>query len=248
MKRFWELDFLRGVAIIMMIIFHLLYDLSYLSIFPVNTTSGFWRIFGYCSAVIFLSLVGCCLYVSSSRTNIGLKTSLPKKYIMRGLKIFSLGLVLTAITWIMFPREFIVFGVLHLIGFSIIILTPFIRFKYIMLFAGIFILVLSPVVEAAVVDMPYFVWLGFMYRGFSTLDYFPVFPWIAAVMFGIFAGHVFYKNKVRQHTFFFSSRNEFSRPIQYLGKHSLLIYLLHQPIIFGILLGLKNIGIVWIIA
>jgi len=64
-KRFWEIDFLRGIAIVMMVVFHILYDFSFFGNFSFDVFSGFWFYFGKACAVLFLLLVGVSLVISS---------------------------------------------------------------------------------------------------------------------------------------------------------------------------------------
>ena len=94
-KRFWEIDFLRGLAIIMMILFHLLYDLTYFGEYNLNVHSGFWLYFGRMTATIFILLVGISLTLSFSRAEKkqNAKKKVYQKYLKRGLKVFSWGLI-----------------------------------------------------------------------------------------------------------------------------------------------------------
>ena len=100
-SRLWEVDLLRGIALIMMILFHFLFDLSYLGVYGLNVFSGFWLHFAQATAAIFLLLVGVSLTLSHSRAR---KMGVGRLYIMfikRGLKIFSLGLAVTIITYLL---------------------------------------------------------------------------------------------------------------------------------------------------
>ena len=126
-ERFWEIDFLRGLAIIMMILFHLLYDLDYFGNYTLNVHAGFWLYFARATATIFLLLVGISLTLSFSRATKIKKAgnTLYLKYLKRGLKIVSWGFVITLTTWIFLREGFVVFGILHLIGISIILAYPF---------------------------------------------------------------------------------------------------------------------------
>ena len=130
-KRFWEVDFLRGIAIIMMIIFHILFDINYFSIYEINMSLGHIRIFNYLIVTIFLLLVGISLTLSYSNVKEKLsKKDLKLKFFIRGLKIFGLGLLITIATWYFLEEGFVMFGILHCIGISIILAYPFLRFRY----------------------------------------------------------------------------------------------------------------------
>ncbi|MDO9555157.1 MAG: heparan-alpha-glucosaminide N-acetyltransferase domain-containing protein, partial [Atribacterota bacterium] len=99
-QRFWEIDFLRGIAIIMMVLYHVLYNLHYFAHFNVNVYSGFWMYFARVTATTFIFLVGVSLSVIFSRTKKihKDKIKLLTKYLRRGLKVFSWGLFITLVT------------------------------------------------------------------------------------------------------------------------------------------------------
>ena len=129
-SRYWEIDVIRGIAILMMIIFHTVFDLYFFKIIPVNVYSGFWRFFAYATATLFLVLVGISLTISHARAQSAIpKTRLALKFVYRGAGIFLLGLLITVCTWIYLGQGFIVFGILHLIGISIMISPLFFPLK-----------------------------------------------------------------------------------------------------------------------
>ncbi len=244
-KRFWEIDFLRGVAIVMMIVFHFLFDLSYLGGYEVNIYSGFWWAFARVTATVFILLVGISLTLSYSRAIQKRTGKLGRKYFKRGLKIFFWGLIISVITWIFLRVGFIVFGVLHLIGVSIILAYPLIKYRHRNLILGIIFIIIGLCLGGLTFDFYWLFWLGFMPRNFYTLDYFPIFPWFGVILIGIFLGNYMYKNYKRRFKFPEFSDSSFTRPICFLGRNSLLIYLIHQPILITLLyfLGAVDVGL-----
>ncbi len=123
-SRYREIDLVRGIAILMMILFHTVFDLYFFRIFPVDIYSGFWRYFAFATASLFLLIVGISLTISRARvasTKSGYQLAL--KFVYRGAGIFLLGLLVTLCTWMFLKEGFIVFGILHLIGISIMTLT-----------------------------------------------------------------------------------------------------------------------------
>jgi len=130
-KRFWEIDSLRCVAIVMMVTFHFIFDIYYFGIYSLDVHSGFLWWFARLTAFIFIFLVGVSLSLSYSRTilkiNYGGQKNLFYKYLKRGLKIFGYGLIITAVTGIFIREGFIIFGILQLIGISIILEYPFLK-------------------------------------------------------------------------------------------------------------------------
>ena len=242
-KRFWEIDFLRGLAIIMMIVFHLLYDLTYFGGCDLNLHYGFWLYFAYATATIFIFLVGVSLTLSFTRANkiqnSGQKLYL--KYLKRGLRIFSWGLIITLMTWIFLRDGFVLFGILHLIGISIILAYPFLKLRYWNLLLGIAFISLGIYLKNFTFGFLWLVWLGFMPDHFYTVDYFPIFPWFGVVLIGVFFGNLLYPDYTRKFNLCDLSNFNFIGLFCLLGRHSLIIYLIHQPILL-ILLYLRGIA------
>jgi len=235
-KRFWEVDFFRGLAVILMIIFHLLYDLNYLDIYKISLYSGPILIYLYSIGSSFLLLVGISLALSYSR----IKKKFPKKevqlkYIKRGLMIFSLGLFITVVSWLYLNEGFIIFGVLHCIGLSIILAIPFLKYRYLNFSIGIILIILGIILKNFTFDFSYLLFLGFVPNQFYTIDYFPLLPWFGVVLVGIFIGNCLYVDNKRQFRLKNLDEFRFIRLFGFLGRHSLLIYFIHQPVMLAIL-------------
>jgi uncharacterized membrane protein len=246
-KRFWELDSIRGLAIIMMITYHFLFDLTFFGIYSLDVYSGFLWVFARITAFTFIFIVGVSLTLSNSRAQITgryKEGGLFRKYLKRGLKIFSLGLLITIITWIFIPQEFIIFGVLHFIGISIILSYFFLKSKYLNLYLGMGLILLGIYLGNYTFDFNWLVWLGFIPSNLDTVDYFPLIPWFGVVLIGLFFGGLLYKNYQRQFKIPDLSKNYFIKIFSFLGRNSLIIYLIHQPILIIILylLGIVNIN------
>lgn len=245
-ERFWELDLIRGVALLMMGLFHLLYDLEYLAALSLNVHTGFWLYFARVTATIFLLLVGISLTLSHSRALRlkGPKQNLPLKYGKRGLTIFGWGLVITLTTWLVLKDGVILWGILHLIGLAILLAYPLLQLKMINLVLGLLSLVLGILLKQVAVGFPWLLWLGLRPESFHSLDYFPLLPWFGVVLIGIFLGNSLYPQYTRKFHLRDRSHVPLIRGISFLGRHSLAIYLLHQPVLIAILnlLGLVDTG------
>lgn len=238
-KRFWEIDSLRGIAIVMMVIFHLIFDLYFFGIYSFDVHSGFLWWFARLTASIFIFLVGVSLSISYSRTilktNYGTQSGLFFKYLKRGLKIFGYGLIITVVTWIFIGQGFIIFGILHFIGIAIILEYPFLKRKYINLILGILFIAAGIYLMGFNFDFYGLLWLGFTPYNFYTLDYFPLLPWLGIVSLGIFLGNTLYENYTRHFKLPDLSKYSLVKVSGFLGRHSLIIYLIHQPILLLIL-------------
>ncbi len=226
-KRFWEIDFMRGVAIFMLVIFHFIWDLNYFYNLQLEFSFGFLKIFQILTATLFIFLVGVSSFLSSQKENAGFKA-----FLKRGLGVFSFGILITIITRIFFPGEFIIFGILHFIGVAIILSYFFTKFRYLNLVLAVFIIVIGGILRSNYFDLIYLLPLGFTPVTFSSLDYYPLFPWFGVVLLGIFWAQFFYKGNKRLFVFNFKNNNFLSKQTSYIGRKSLIIYLLHQPVLF----------------
>lgn len=236
-ERFWEIDFLRGLAIIKMIIFNWSFALFYLGIYTFNEGLMLPGL----AAAVFIFLSGLSLTISYSRIRKWKRRDIYKKYFSRGLMIFAYGLIITAITYLTFPEAFIIFGILHFLGISIILGQFFLNYKRFNIFLGLLIIVLGFYIQNLSVDSPWFLWLGFAPNTFFTFDYFPLLPWFGVSLLGIFFGNVFYENGKRKFNIKDHSKNPVVSFLSLLGRKSLYIYLAHQPllIIFLMIFGFK---------
>lgn len=113
MKRIVEIDFFRGIAILLMMIFHTVFNLNYFLGMNIEYAKGFWYYEGKLSAIMFMVLAG-------------ISSNFSKRTTKRGLKIFALGMLLTAITFLLDREMYIKFGILHFMGISYL-LSPLLK-------------------------------------------------------------------------------------------------------------------------
>ena len=212
-----SLDLMRGVAIIMMIAFHLIYDLNEFSFTDIPLT-GYWltMYWRYLIVFLFLSSVGISLVLTyNQQYNIA-------KFCRR---MFILGLAALAVslgTYLMFPNAWVYFGILHLIWTSCLIAVPFSRAPNTSLLIGVVILGLG---YFNLPDLSFLRALSSDNLPGASIDFYPLFPWLSLVFIGIYLGHNPWYKKI------ITFRSTF---IQTLGQHSLLIYLVHQVLLFGL--------------
>jgi uncharacterized membrane protein len=233
-SRYWEIDALRGVAILLMIGFHLTWDLVSLGMVRVNMGRGPWPWFSRVISTMFLSLAGISLVISDSRRG---ETPAWRKYLLRGLKILGLAMIVSLVTYFALPNSFVIFGILHLIGFSIIAAIPFLpyRRRWLCLILGLALLIVGSYVNRQTALHPWLIWLGINQIGRSMADWYPVLPWFGMMLIGLWLGHTLYKGGERQFILFDLSHAPVIRPLAFLGRHSLLIYVVHQPVLMGVL-------------
>lgn len=227
-KRIWELDAFRGLCILGMVVVHFLYDL--MTTFPQLQHSELFAFVRLWGGVLFLLLSGICVTLGSHP-------------VRRGLIVLAAGFVCTAVTWGMVllnlasDNLIIYFGVLHCLGVCMLLWPLFRRLPVwlilplalIMCAVGLYWRDHTPLVSWW--TMPF----GAPPAGFATSDYYPLFPNLGFFLLGSLLGKLLYKNKVT----LFPKVNENFFLIRFLvlcGRYSLFIYLLHQPVLTGILM------------
>lgn len=162
-RRIFEIDLLRTVAIILMIIFHIVYDLNEFAGIDINYKSGFWYWEGRIAALIFI-------FIS------GISSGFSKNSFKRGVKVLGLGMGITIVTYIVIREQYIRFGILHLLGTGMILFPLLKRINnYILLLLSGVIIITSAMFNDILVNTSLLLPFGFMYGGFNTVDYYPLF-------------------------------------------------------------------------
>ena len=228
--RYIELDLLRTLAIILMVIYHGAYDMTLWYGWDIPLFTGGWLLMARVAASLFLLLVGASFVIAHHRARA--KGRVWQRTIRRACMVLGGALAVTIGTHIFIPDQYVRFGILHLIGVSILLLPLFMRLKEWNMLLGIAIFVLGQFTTGTrgpIALLP----LGFVFPGFRTIDYFPLLPWFGVILFGAGVGYLLY---VR----YTDWRQPFAHLLPHLrlatwpGRHSLMIYLLHQPILWGI--------------
>ena len=217
-KRIWEIDFLRGIALVLMIVFHVVFDLNDIYDYPIYYGSGFFYYIGKTSAILFMLLSGVSCFLS--RDNI-----------KRGLKIFGIAMILTLITYLYNPAFEIKFGILHFLGICMMIyplLKKMNRFFIILL--SIVIIIVGNMFSKITVSSQFLFPIGLMSSTFTSSDYYPLLPWMGVFLIGAVVGMTLYGKK--ESLFKYHMRDNI---IMKLGRNTLLVYIIHQPLILLVL-------------
>ena len=238
-KRFIEIDLLRGLAIIIMIFAHILWDLDYFGILPLNTST--YSVLHKTVAPLFFVLVG--ISVFAGRTKKQLTTDEEKKYntrlAVRGLKLFTLGMLLTIASLFVLPERPVFFGVLHCIGLSIVLCVFFLKYRFYNILFAVIILFTGFVFSNINISNPSLLHLliGIYPSDIwsYTVDYFPIIPWLGFTLLGIAIGDCLYCGNTRKFRLPALSNYTPAKIFSWVGQHSLIIYLIHQPVIAGAL-------------
>jgi len=223
--RYGEIDVLRAVAIVLMVLFHFVYDLKEFAGVSIDDQSTFWFSIGKASALLFMFISG----VSS-----GFSTS----PVWRGLKVLFFGMVITVVTFVFMRDEYVRFGILHFLGVAMI-LSPFLLRLPSWTLWGLagFSTVVGFWFKEQVLKTSLLLPFGLMYDGFGSIDYYPLFPYLSVTLLGILAYRYFYAQRTKP---LFSFQLN-SKLIKWVSRNSLGIYLVHQPLLLLIIFIMKRL-------
>lgn len=235
-KRYELLDTLRGFSLLNMIGYHFIWDLIYIFSVIDNTMPNLFYIWQQFICISFIFISGFCWQLSHN-------------HLKRGALIFICGLSISLVTYIFTPKNTIIFGILTFLGSATLIiillhkilshLKPLTGFLL-----SLFFFIFFREITRGYIDFPFYkiqipdkiytnhftAYLGFPHDDFTSADYFPILPWIFLFISGYYAYQYCYNHKLLSYF-----EKKLSPFLNYLGKKSLIIYLLHQPIIYSLL-------------
>jgi uncharacterized membrane protein len=226
-KRIHGLDTFRGFAIFLMIIYHFIYDLTDFGFIELKMNSTLSiLIFRYTIITMFLFAVGVSLALVHGKTVN--HYSLKKRILLLTLS----AILVSATTYLLFPKHWIFFGILHCVLVSTLVTIPLLKYPK-------FNLILVPLI--------FFGWLTdhlnfhFLYLLLQeplnlpthfSLDRIPLFPWLSVILLGTLVTHYKIHHKIFNINIL-NKETKVHKLLKVMGRHSLVIYLIHQPIMFG---------------
>ena len=245
-QRYPEIDILRTLAIVMMIVYHVAFDLHSFHAWNIEVTSGWWLLLGRATASLFIGLTGVSFMLSREkmlRRHTSMKT-MAKRWLGRALTIFACAMLITVLTYVFDPETYVRFGVLHLIAIGVLLMPLFSRLGSWNIFLGAMLIALGVWISGSVADTPWLLPFGVIPHRFTTLDYFPLFPWFGVTLVGAGLCSLLYLkdsmlkrfwNRERLLIDTVYRRSKMLRGFTVPGKYSLWIYMLHQPVLMAIL-------------
>ena len=235
------IDFLRGVALIGMAVYHFVWDLEFFGITPPgHSTQPSWNMFAAFVAGSYVFISGISLYLAHAD---GIRW---KPWAKRLAIIGGAALIITIVTFFVTPERYIRFGILHMITAAGLFGIFFVRSIW-LVSAGVAALVLAIDYYSSIggfsLDGPQLVWLGLTPNVPISTDYRPVFPWLAAGLAGIAVAGFCRRHGLVDVLAVPRFASLPSRSLRFCGRNSLLVYLIHQPILMATIwsyLWLKN--------
>ncbi|MCU9848692.1 DUF1624 domain-containing protein [Defluviimonas sp. WL0024] len=231
-ERIATLDIARTLALVGMAVFHFTFDLQMFGhLAPGTTATGGWVLFARLIAGSFLFLAGVSLQLAHGR---GIR---PRAFGRRFLMIAGAALLVTGATYMALPEQFVYFGILHSIAVASVIGLAFLRLPALLtLAAAAAVLAIARMPAAEVFEAPWLHWLGLATTTRPSVDFVPVFPWLAPCLVGIalarLAGRADLWDRLRRVEGRLSAAS--LQALAWPGRHSLAIYLIHQPVLYGL--------------
>lgn len=232
--RLWELDALRGLAVVLMIVFHFTWDLQFFGLVAVDVFSRPWQIFARGIGSAFIFLLGFSLALRHQRGRLGLRYGLWRASLLLGL-----GTLISLATYGFVGDSYVRFGILHLLGVSVLLVLPFAGAPaWQSLLAGTGLIVVGALLNRTAAPFPWLIWLGVPQAGVTMVDYYPLLPWVGVALIGVAVGRMGFRDGRRTYPLPALGGSPPFRALAWLGQHSLPIYLLHQPLLLGLLIAL----------
>lgn len=215
--RIGEIDFVRGIAFLLMAVFHTVVDLRDFYQYNMDYMHGFWFLIGKLSAVLFIITAGISCTLSS-------------RSVRHGTTVFLWGMLLTIVTFFYNPAIYIRFGILHFLGVSIASF-PLIKDLHPLILSALtgIAFFAGAAIAGITADTYWLLPFGIVTPSFASMDYYPLLPWYGFFLMGTVIGKIRYGSKMAVYSRF---RNN---PVMVLGRHSLLLYLVHQPVLLCLL-------------
>ena len=232
------LDAARGAAMIAMTIFHFSWDLEFFGYAPPGMTSEFgWRLFARSIASSFLLIVGISFMLSHIN---GIRwPSFWRRFAVVG----GAAAIISLATYVTTPDRFVFFGILHQIAAASLMALLFVRLPALAIFvAGVAILALPYYFRSEMFLQPTFWWSGLAPFDPPSNDYVPVFPWTGLVLVGMAIAKFSEQSGLAGRLATVpADTGQTARLLSFLGQHSLIYYLLHQPMMMAALFALTYV-------
>ncbi len=226
--RLQVLDVVRGCAIVLMVAYHFCFDLAHFGHIRADFNHDWhWLSFRAIILSSFLLTAGASLGISTVR-------GLNARRFLKGLgEVAGAAALVSFGSWLVFPRSWIFFGVLHCIAASRIIGLAFTGRPWLALGTGVAVMIAGHIFHVPGLDAPALRWIGMMTFKPVTEDYVPLFPWTGVFLTGMWAGDQLFLSDRLQSLRRWESHSPAAQLLAWAGRRSLMIYLLHQPLLFS---------------
>jgi len=235
--RFPEIDIIKGVAVILMVIYHYFYMGHLMNKPIVDINNPMIHAMGIISHSTFIFMVGVNLFISYKKN----KKEFYKKQVKRAIKLLLCGGLMTLATYLFYPQAFVRYGIFHFLASAIIISMLFVHNRLLTTYGIVFFTVLSALSQyftntfgVLCVNTKNICFNLGLYNYFDSVDHFSFIPYFAYVLLGVRASQFIYKNLKSPIQI---PKNRVTNSLATTGKYSLEIYLVHWIIIYLLIIS-----------
>jgi len=252
-ERYYEIDTIKGIAVILMVIVHIFYLSTIMNVKNYNINGGILRLIAVISHTLFIFIVGMNLSINYQKYKLEDKDKYINKQIKRGLFLLGSGMILSLLTYLAFGNKYIRFGILHFIGISIILSTLIIHNKNLSIYIASVIGIIYTIINNRNIrsilfnkcsNTPFLCFItGLVNIKYTSIDHFPLIPYFGLICIGIYSGYRLYNNNKR---LLFNNEIEkyknskINNILGSLGKNSFKIYVSHLLILYLVFMIYKR--------
>lgn len=228
-SRIAAIDIARGMALLAMAVYHFAWDLEFFGYAAPGTTLQLeWKYFARAIASSFLMLVGISLVLGHQNS-----LNLRSFGIRLGKVALAAGLI-SLVTWFAMPGGFIFFGILHSIALGSILALIFLKLPWqINILTAVFFISAPLYLKTELLSAPIWYWLGLSPVPPVSNDYVPIFPWFGLILFGVATAQFTLSSGFHKVLAQWKPDNKITQILTFFSQHSLLTYLIHQPLLLG---------------
>lgn len=246
--RIEQFDTIRGVSFVLMFIFHIFVVLNIFNKTSYSLSNPILDFIGKLSRNTFVILFGISLYLSYRNSKN--EKDYKKKQFKRSFFLLLCGIYVTILTYMAVPDKYVIFGILHYFAIVILLLYNFVNNKLLLSITFIIITFIQSGLKNNFNFLPDNSFMSFIKGisglGFykSSIDHFPILNWINVTILGILIGHFVFDtniikdNKSEKNTdkkIKNKDENIFMRILNYIGRNSLMLYIIHIPLLFYVI-------------
>ncbi len=236
-ERYWEIDAIRGFALLAMIILHTVFLLGVFHIIDTEVWLGLY-VYLPLGTSVFVIISGAALVLRHGRMAGRPRRAYHFAILKRGVEIFLIGVGVSLVASLLIllfinDARYMYFNFLQMMGLSMIICIPFLRLGKWNLIPAVFFILLGIGLEK-IKGPAWLMVFGILPPDFVPRDYFPIFPWVGVMLLGVCIGALLYPNGIRRYAF--PEAGKISQALAFIGRYPLEIYLAHIPLIGAVIL------------
>lgn len=236
-SRITLVDAIRGGAIAGVVLFHLVWDLEYAGFVSGIAFHPIWLAFGRLLAGTFMALVGVSMVLAYN------KELRIRHFLRRTGVIATAALIITAVTWFVFPHTFVFFGILHAIAVASLISILLLPLPvWAIAVSGIGFLIMPDLYSSDVFNSRMLAWIGLFTIPPPSNDFVPVFPWVGLTILGMATAKLVMAGDHVRSKLSYGEGFQIVNALVWMGRHSLAIYLIHQPLLLAIIIPFARLS------